>query len=212
MSEEKCFCHFNGYAVKDATARADIENIKNKLVGKGVIYDLADSTFNIESNVNPHVGHFIEYYDTSNRFTELNVGDYLVLKVTSGKTYFPLVKVEYISEKLYTFKVIGDLTAESSTGGGDTKLYWHNIKWSGGADSLYIQFTSTDNTPFTVDTFQTYLINKLNRRINANGQVGGVSVTALAYEVYNIWSIKCIDGTSSQPTEAMAFSDTVTEA
>lgn len=30
MNEDKCFCHFNGYAVKDATARNDIENLKTK--------------------------------------------------------------------------------------------------------------------------------------------------------------------------------------
>lgn len=29
MSEEKCFCHLNGYAVKDATARKDIETLQN---------------------------------------------------------------------------------------------------------------------------------------------------------------------------------------
>lgn len=28
---EKCFCHFNGYAVKDATARKEIENVKSEI-------------------------------------------------------------------------------------------------------------------------------------------------------------------------------------
>lgn len=27
-AEKKCFCHLNGYEVKDATARAEIENLK----------------------------------------------------------------------------------------------------------------------------------------------------------------------------------------
>lgn len=30
MSEKKCFCHLNGYEVKDATARQDVETLKTK--------------------------------------------------------------------------------------------------------------------------------------------------------------------------------------
>lgn len=50
---EKCFCHFNGFAVKDATARKEIENIKSGIVtpemfgaiGDGVTCD-ADAFIN----------------------------------------------------------------------------------------------------------------------------------------------------------------------
>ena len=31
MAEEKCFCHLNGYAVKDATARKYIENLSESV-------------------------------------------------------------------------------------------------------------------------------------------------------------------------------------
>lgn len=31
MSEEKCFCHLNGYVVKDATARKDLENVNTNI-------------------------------------------------------------------------------------------------------------------------------------------------------------------------------------
>lgn len=31
MSEEKCFCHLNGYKVKDADARAEIETLKAEI-------------------------------------------------------------------------------------------------------------------------------------------------------------------------------------
>lgn len=35
MSENKCFCHLNGYEVKDARARAEIEELKKSAGGGG---------------------------------------------------------------------------------------------------------------------------------------------------------------------------------
>ena len=32
MNEEKCFCHFNGYEVKDANARGRLETLETKVI------------------------------------------------------------------------------------------------------------------------------------------------------------------------------------
>lgn len=51
MSESKCFCHFNGYEVKDAKARRAIDEIRAEIpdVSDGVISLKVDQSYNKES-------------------------------------------------------------------------------------------------------------------------------------------------------------------
>ena len=69
MSEQKCFCHLNGYAVKDATARADIETLKT---GK-VSHEELENAIQVVEGITNGLQEDIENLDT--RFNYLDIPD-----------------------------------------------------------------------------------------------------------------------------------------
>lgn len=64
---DKCFCHLNGYAVKDATARKDIETLNDNLSSTNVrlndvakeVVDINDEILNEKENVIKHPNFFL---------------------------------------------------------------------------------------------------------------------------------------------------------
>ena len=55
MSEEKCFCHLNGYAVKDSTARKQIEDLSKK-----VNEDIAEQLTTLDEKVTDDINTAID--------------------------------------------------------------------------------------------------------------------------------------------------------
>lgn len=151
---------------------------------------------------------------TSGTLSDLAVGDFVIVQARGENATYNKVlgEIQTLTDSITaTVKVIAELSpAQSGGGSGGVTLYWHSIEWYGGPDHVRVLFATTDNTPFTLNTFETYLVNKLDRYIVASGTVSNNTVTGLTREVYG-WFIQSTGG-STQPTEYMtAFTDTVSE-
>lgn len=79
---EKCFCHLNGYTVKDATARAEIEALKanagggsspwRRVTGNIVINEEANKIFCVEIRVANSICGFMLKINGTNVYAQVN--------------------------------------------------------------------------------------------------------------------------------------------
>lgn len=75
--EDKCFCHFNGFAVKDAKARQEIENIKTTYATKEELNNIDISDIDLTDYATK------DYVD--NKITEVDLTDYATKEYVDNK-------------------------------------------------------------------------------------------------------------------------------
>ena len=83
--EDKCFCHFNGFAVKDAKARQEIENIKTTYATKEELNSIEVPSVEpvIIEGTAENVSIFkTEGVETAINWTLVRVGKHCILRVS----------------------------------------------------------------------------------------------------------------------------------
>lgn len=129
---DKCFCHFNGYAVKDAKARSEIETIKEQYANKLYVED-AISNIEISS---------VEPVTTTGVF---NVTDFIGVPIEAnatwsltmyGKMCICLVRVEVAAQEIYTLQADIPGNPLLLNGGSNTKYYSDKEEYTFGCQKL----------------------------------------------------------------------------
>lgn len=83
MSEEKCFCHLGGYAVKDATARKKIETIEG-VRNSGAFFPTTTEEFNSLVNDDSNIGKLIVFEDVTYEIRRWNATNNIAVQLGGG--------------------------------------------------------------------------------------------------------------------------------
>lgn len=213
---EKCFCHFNGYAVKDATARNSIENLYfnsvsemkscTSLVVGNVIKTLGfysandggGATYVVREKTTEDTENGLIHFISDTLVAEMVVYDFINVKQFGAKGDEQTDNTEFFNKMINTkyknffipdglYKIEGIVNLKS-----DMKMFGEK------KSSLFISPTGQIKTEPSTTPYVDIDINNLIFRVNGNRTSSGVAITLndVCYlKLYNC-EIRSDNGTS----------------
>jgi len=112
MNEEKCFCHLNGFAVKDATARQEIELLKQGGSGGKTYYR---HLIRVDVSDDPYTVSFVFISSSPTPVTNVDELNQLI-RVGDNEYGYPLVGIGDMTKYICSY---ANYAIRSADGGGD---------------------------------------------------------------------------------------------
>ena len=121
-TSEKCFCHFNGYAVKDATARTDLETAKKEIAANAKnITSVQEAAVTLADRISEDENRINACIDNVSAHTQI-IGDHETrIKAIEDININSELGVIHTNQASYDSRI----TALESAGSGGGKLYRH---------------------------------------------------------------------------------------